>query len=446
MSRILVSIPCARSVRFFLETPQFRELLTIDAQITVMHGYSTLSGFFPENAGIQETSYPEIPKARGVHAVLRNYSSIAGMARAWFDDGFVFLRDRFLGAVSFRRRILILLMSLGAMLVLGLPVLGRLVLGRIFRSFELEEKIRRLKPDCIVLTSPVTVRERALAEVARRLDIPMVVTTHGWDTFTIYAHWYRYAGVAVWGPAMRRHVEKLGYGRSEVAVTGIPYAQTMRGFTHEADLERVRQKWRIERDERVIVMFVSSASWTGDIAPVTVRLLIDAIEAGQLPPTKIILRLPPRQTPALDERHILETFGSHPLVRVQIPSASFVECEATRPEPGVFREVSEILAIADVVTSQMSMSLLEGALLGASPVLLAYQNVRYPTRYVTRTSIFKTFTEAEVPVVWHTDELVAKVAQCLREKSPDRAILAPWDSKEPDSFGQLVERTISQVS
>jgi hypothetical protein len=437
--RILVSVPSARMIRAFLETRVFDGLAALDVDLVVVHGHPTLDAFFRGRANISELPYPAFERPTKLQAVARNFSSVPGMLFDRGGDGYIYVKNLWFGRRSWRQSLSILASAVAFLILFGLPFLGRLMRRWAYASAAARDLLAQVAPDAVLLSCPVTPRERVLAQAAEAAGLPIITATDGWDTLTINEHWLRYAGVIVWGPTMRDHARRLGYRDEQILQTGIPYADRLQSFAARVDRDAVRRKWRIDPGERVVVLFISSQAATGDIGPVTVKEFIDGVESGKLPPSKLIVRLPPRKVPAPDEQYYLDQYGNHPLVRVQVPGAGFQEDETVSPPPEIFAEVAEVFAIADVVTSQLSMSLLEGALLGVEPLMLAYEDVDYPTRYVLRSSIARSLLGSGIRVVARSRDFASVLAECYQAPRGAADLLRRWNEVESTSFQRVLE-------
>jgi hypothetical protein len=438
--RILISIPFARMIRFFLDTYIFEELVNQNIEIVVVHNQKTVSNIIGKYDNVSEVGYPGRENISKIKKVIRSLVDIPGITKRCFGTGYVGFKNLFLGKASIKEILNTWAKVMLALIIYYLPFIGKKVYREAFYDKKYENFMKENNIDGIVLTCPCLEVERLLAQAANKLSIPVVMGVDGWDTLTNFGYVQNYKGVMVWGKQMALHAKELGFNDKEIIYTGIPYREKFIEASRKINKSEVKGKYGIHESEKVILVFGNNWYAAGEIEKENVNSILNAIETGELINTKLIFRLSPRNELREEERYYYNKYSSNKNIIFQKPDKGFIETEDCIISSDILNEVIELYAIADININILSMCILESSFFGVPSILCNNKDEFYPTRYVTKGCIYKNLIENGVAEISSSKDLVKTIKSILDYKEQIQLnIVSEWDKKDPDFSVKIMD-------
>ncbi len=462
MAKVLISIPYARCLKTFLDTPIYRELRARHS-VTIVSYLADCPGFAESYGG------PAVGFQPGamIHGRLRR------AAYALFEShrvmGFLFRwrkRHTWLpwhallntsGNVRRRRpwvRAALWLISVIGDRVRMDEVLKSLLGGWIFQDKEVDHLFRTESPDVLVCTSHGSEQEAILCHLARKYGVATILAPNTLDAFLFHGFLaHRYDRICAAGPKDRWLLEHLhGYPPDRIVDLGVISNRYYSSLASEERDGGLRQRLRIGSDARILYYLSVAKAYYTDLLPALDHLL-DAIKNGRLADTVIVIRAAPGD----DVDVLRRRYGEDPRMRIQIAgpkSVGMVDCpDFTKDVDAEHVEFVETLRdSAVVVMSATTSAFLHAATFGIPTIANVAELSAYPTWSVSpRRNVAwdgMGMFAMGLPVARTLDQLVDKVAERFADPNKDEAvwerILEQWDYQNEryvDDFLDVVARS-----
>lgn len=444
VTKVVISIPYARCLKTFLDTPLYRE---IKARHSIhLVSYLTADPAFREAYGGPKVSFgprPEIrdKRRRSVFQLMEAFRVLGFLFRWRGQHTRVSWRTLVNASGNERPRPLALRLALVVISLLGhafrLDALMKAVLGNwILRDDDVDRMFTIERPDILICTAHGSEEETILCRYAMKYKVPSLLAPNTPDAFLFngfLAHQYEWMCVA--GPEDRRFLERLHNVRADRIVNlGIMANRLFAEIARGADPARFRDRLGIPPDRRVIYYLSTTPAYYRDLQP-TIDHLLTAIESGALPPAVIVLRAVPTD----DLRALKERYGRDPRVRIQVAGPKslgmVVPVDSSRADEDYLDFVETLQSSAVMVMSGLTSASLHAMLFDVPVVSSIVEVSRYPWwSFSPRAGMQWNdlgMRSRGLPLARTLDELVHSIAASIKDPASGRdaraRILRDWD-------------------
>ena len=435
-------------VRAFLNTELFESIVSNDNyHFYVIHNLKSISDFICNFENVEEIKFIRIDQESFLIRLFRNNYTIPEFILRAIKGKLAWKRFFIIQNPSMKKYVkkIILMILFSCFYILTLGQFYRLV-RYVFYDKSLKNFLDPLSIDGIILTCPVIKQDMLIAHYAASKHIPIIGGVDGWDTYSyINKLLFEQKAAMVWGPKMSRDLQAYhGMKTNDIIYTGIPYFNNIKTLLAELDEEKIRKKYKVKMNDKVIVLFSNNIYTTGHLVQTTLILLVEAIRNGDLSNIKIILRMLPKKRK--DEEEIFfEKMAkeNNDIITLQYPGNDFDEGSYTLNQKQQFLEVAEIFKIASLHMNALSMSLLEATLADVPTYLLAYKDCYNPGRFV-----LKEFDSQypEQKTLWYSNQLIPNVKRVMDgdyEKDDVELFLTQWHKKDSNVQKKILEKLIN---
>jgi len=391
MKNLLISIPCARNVRYFVDTKIFDDIVNYcsqhDIHIHLVHKQETLSNFFLNNDNITEFHYPEINKSSKLVKLFRNL----------VNEPSILWKYLFYGRVSpFKisprdtlKKNIIRLVLFPFSLLYYLPIICKLITHFSFYDKNYAYFLMEYQIDAVILNLPDCIEERLLSQSCNEMKIPIVAGCDGWDTYLNNGYVHKFAGLMLWGKDMAIHAKESGFKENQFIYIGMPHKSRIQYFMANLDKEQIRKKYNIDKNDKVILIPCNRWYQTNDMEKNFIEALLQFIENNKEINYIIILRDNPGGIPRKEDIDYKIIYKNNKYIRFQVPVKSFMDSWTGFIENGIIREVAELFLISDCLFSITSLFLLEAAISNIPVNLYNIKKEKYNVRYATKKKFYK---------------------------------------------------------
>lgn len=436
-------------IRFFLDTPVFKEIAGQNVNILILHNQKSIANIINKYPNTREARYPRFHRTPYIYKIFSNIVNIPDLTRRYSSTGYVGFHNLFLGKpgrITFIKRLIMVPLIILVDVLYFIPIFGRYIFRKALTDENYIAFLKENQIDGIIVTCPPLVEDRILAQAANQLRLPVIMGVDGWDTLTNFGYISDYKSVLVWGPEMAKHAKEIGFPEDQIIYTGIPYKDKIIASYNNSDKQETRKKYGIKANEKVILIFGGSWYAIGESEKITINAILNAIESGELAKnTRILFRMFPRGIRGREEEYYESNFKNNPYIHFQHPNPNFKEQNPGETiDANLFHEIGEIFSISDVVINVLSMSLLEGSIVGLPGIICNYEDQYYPTKYVTRGQIYKNLIENGIFEVKNTRELICTINTILLKQpgnSNNGHLLRDWDFRE-ENVGEHIVRNL----
>jgi hypothetical protein len=283
------------------------------------------------------------------------------------------------------------------------------------------------RPMLVVAANPGLVfSEVPLLRTARRRGVFSMAIDPSWDNFTNKLIPVRQVDrLVVWNEIMKEQAIGLhGYSADAIRIAGAP--QFDPHFRPHARISRDEFFRRVGADpSRRLIALTTTPRALYRHHDHMLRVLARAIEAGQLGPTQVLVRLHPR-----DEVDAYREFAGTPHVIIEKPFRETVTAAdglAIDVMPEHQRHLGDTLCHADVVVNVASTISIEACIFDTPVVNIAFDGPeespfhRSARRYYSFTHYVNITSRHAVQVAWSPAEMIDLVSRYLQDPSLDAA-------------------------
>jgi len=289
----------------------------------------------------------------------------------------------------------------------------------------MEALFDRYMPVLVIAANPGLVfSEVPLLRTARRRGVRSMAIDPSWDNFTNKLIPVRQVDrLVVWNEIMKTQAVSLhGYDPSAISVAGAPqFDPHFRARTPRAEFFA-----RIGADpNRQLIALTTTPRSLYSHHDHVLRVLVQAMESGQLANAQVLVRLHPR-----DEVDAYKEFADTPRVIIEKPFRDTVKVAdglAIDVMPEHQRHLGDTLCHADVVVNVASTISIEACIFDTPVVNINFDGpadspyVKSARRYYSFTHYVNITSRNAVRVAASPEELVRDVAAYLADPSLDRA-------------------------
>lgn len=300
------------------------------------------------------------------------------------------------------------------------------VIDRLVSHPDAEALFDRYQPALLVTSSPgLILSEIPLLRTAVRRRVWAIAADPSWDNFTNKLLPVRNVNrLIVWNDLMKAQaVEYHGYDAAAIRVVGTQ--QWDRYFRDGVSVSREAFFARVGADPaRALITLTTTPRELYPHHDHALRVLVDAIRTGALPPSQILVRLHPR-----DERAHYAAFEQVPEVILEKPFRSTVRAGdgmAVDVTAESQQHLADTLRHSDVIVNVASTIAIEAAIFDTPVVNIAFDGeqesefARSARRYYRFTHYVNITRHDAVRVAWQPAELVQAVARYLENPALDR--------------------------
>lgn len=290
---------------------------------------------------------------------------------------------------------------------------------------EMEALFERFKPVLVIAANPGLVfSEVPLLRTARRRGVRSMAIDPSWDNFTNKLIPVRQVDrLVVWNEIMKEQAVSLhGYDPSAISVAGAP--QFDPHFRARTPRPEFFARIGADPSRRLIALTTTPRSLYSHHDHV-LRVLVKAMESGQLPGAQVLVRLHPR-----DEFDAYKEFVHTPHVIIEKPFRDTVKVAdglAIDVMPEHQKHLGDTLCHADVVVNVASTISIEACIFDTPVVNINFDGpaespfVTSARRYYSFTHYVNITSRGAVRVAKSPGELVASVAAYLADSTLDAA-------------------------
>jgi hypothetical protein len=431
-------------IRYFVDTDVFDTIIHYCEKHTInvyiIHRQETINNYIADYTNITELKYPAMTKV----------SKMTNIFRRLVDVPMVFRRSLFCGRRAvfqmvregIKDRIInIILIPFILLIYYCIPFLGKKIFQNTFHDNNYADFINKYNIDGVLLNDPSCVEERIFAQICTEKNIPVVVGTDGWDTFLNYGFVHKYSGAMVWGPQMARNAKETGFSDNQIVFTGIPHKNKIVSNLQNADKIKIKAKYEIKPDEKVILFPGNRWYQTGDMEKNFIDKLLNYIETGTEEKYVILFRNNPGGIPRKEDINYNEIYKDNEKIKFQTPAKTFADGAKGLVEKNLVKEISEVFAISDMLFSICSLFMLEAAIANVPGALYNISREKYNVRRSTKLKHYKDMLSIGIPEIKEYKDISFFITMLDSEANKEyvNKFVSEWDYREDNYCQKLFQ-------
>ncbi|WP_461255404.1 hypothetical protein [Treponema sp. R80B11-R83G3] len=399
MKNLLISIPCARNVRYFVDTKIFDDIANYcsqnDIHIYLVHKQETLSNFISLYKNITELRYPNINKSSKLVKLFRNLVNEPSLFWKYLFHGRV-SPFKISPRDSIKRNILRLVLFPFSLLYY-IPIISKFIINFSFFDINYIQFLKKFQIDAVILNLPECIEERLISHSCNKMKIPIVAGCDGWDTYLNNGYVHIFSGVMVWGKEMAIHAKESGIKEHQLIYIGMPHKSRIQHSMANMDKDKIQKKYNIDKDNKVILIPCNRWYQTNDMEKNFIKALLHYIENNKEINYIIILRDNPGGIPRKEDINYKIIYKNNKYIRFQVPVKSFMDSWTGIIENNIISEIAELFLITDCVFSITSLFMLEAAISNIPVNFYNIKNEKYNVRYATKKRFYKSLLNMGIP-------------------------------------------------
>lgn len=439
MKNLLITVPVARMIRFFVDTYVFDDIVDYCQKNDINIYLMLKENFFEVNKdNVRHCSYPTSSKKYSRFQIrLINLIQLADLYKSRHGLTLAGYKNLFFNVTSLQRLKVYIRIWI-SMFISYLP-LKKILYSKVLQDKNWRIWLKENKIDAVITTCPVFIEERTLAQECNYLKIPIAMGIDGWDDFIGFSYQTKFSVALVWGPELAKQAETMGFSKKQIVQTGIPYADKLQTAYNAISKAEAKKKFGFQVDDKVIVIFGTQWRYGGDSEKMTFEYLLNLIKSNKKYKNyKILFRHLPTAAENREEIKYYNQFLNDKNVVFLRPGLGSSDT-AQKVDVNMIKEFATTFRAGDVLLSIVSMSLLEASVVGLSSIILGFKDCSYPTKFVLKTATVMNLKNYGMLHATSTKKLKKHIDTILSLEENNKDILRQWSFKEKGYIVKTME-------